>query len=102
MLKPPNEVARVLMRARERIADSNDWWDGSEATVRDKRRLCLIEALGGATHELRASSCSRRNCVEVVGNLIPAPLSIPAYNDSHTHEEVLALLDRAIQEQMTC
>ena len=86
-------AADVLTEARKLIEDPADWTQGEESDGNGRR--CAIRALADAngSDELLALTRppSYRHLKAAMGDRM-----ISAFNDSHSHAEVLAAFDRAI------
>lgn len=103
-----NNVKQLLMSAKALIQDPNNWTQ--HVLARDGRNnlvsiasddACKYCAEGAA---MKVTAHSEGHIWEQVryALYIALPLSagsVVAYNDTHTHEEVLALFDRAIAAQ---
>lgn len=108
----PETTLTVLEQARELIADEQHWCQGADA--RDSRgrivdigvpraqawcalgaigHICVARNLGGG-FQLTALIA----VAEEAGIYLEDPVyrTVPAYNDTHTHGEVLELFDRTI------
>lgn len=62
-----------------------------------EKQLCALESLWSAT----GAVVRELECYRALLNFVPNRGSVAEYNDSHTHEQVLALFDRAIQAAET-
>lgn len=89
-LEQTNEVADVLRRAREIISDERNWF-GSKGTLGSNCALTALDRAAGV-------------CLESAHPLYRALLAgmdgatgIAMYNNTHTHAEVMAAFDRAIE-----
>jgi hypothetical protein len=87
----------ILIAARKRIEDPKNWVKGQ---LRDGDAVCAL----GALYEVAPDRSSLQSPVylayEALTNLIPgAAPQLGNFNDQHTHAEVLALFDRAIEAQ---
>jgi hypothetical protein len=82
------QTLQVLQEARQLIQDH--WTPDCPRYGEDE--YCIITALTAASgrHEGYVAS------VQIVKSLTSQ--SLPAFNKSHSHEEVLALFDRAIEK----
>jgi hypothetical protein len=81
----------ILREARSLIDTPEKWWDGASRHVAGKR--CLIMAVSGsvpAYYSIDARVSSAADLLDIPSRLIPE------WNDGHTHEEVLALIDERI------
>jgi hypothetical protein len=85
----------VLIAARAVIAKEENWWDGGTRMV--PTQWCALEALaiGGDFGDHSAALAIARE----IGGAGATNSCIPGFNDSHTHPEVLALFDRAIEQE---
>ncbi len=88
--------------ARKLIADPKNWTQIFAArnangipvhpTDGDAVCFCAVGAVQKTTAEGGAGGCLR-----LIGRHLPKGTNLPQFNDSHTHEEVLQLFDKAIQ-----
>lgn len=97
----------VLQAAREKIEDPDNWTQGEYAVDGGEMRCgptsfrayayCSIGALCAVTGRgaVRAMSHPSYAALERFA-LMPHGASLPDFNDSHTHAEVLAMFDKAI------
>jgi len=111
---PPQSFGDVerLLAVRDRISNADDWLQGG---FKDGNRHCLVGALSlaCASRSFYAPSRTERRLARVLAKQIPptAPVwmrlgvvasrhRLMAFNDiaQTTHEDVLALLDRAISQ----
>lgn len=80
----------ILRRAKALIADEQNWWDGCGELGDRKCTLSAISSISwprpDALYNWKGEAAMHR----VVGE------SIGAFNDSHTHAEVMAAFDKAI------
>ena len=88
----------ALKAARERIADPSSWTQGSAA--RDHKGVERAPDDDDATCWCAWGACwiaSKHNgALEELGEAM-GTMSIGEFNDSHTHAEVLAAFDKAIE-----
>ena len=98
----PEDVA-VLMRVRERLSKPENWCQGTLLeTVGGDVRACLLGSIAlesgwdGRDGDFDASLESARLAEKRLGYDLHTGVVI--FNDSHSHAEVLALLDMAIKE----
>jgi hypothetical protein len=77
----------VLVEARRLIEDPEKWSRGHPGASEE----CIVTALVHAGNPLLVLSEPYRLLLELIG-----PTSLAAWNDSHSHAEVLDLFDRAI------
>lgn len=106
-------IKEVLIEARALIADPARWTQGEFARTADGRILdgycegavcwCALGAIRKVTMEGAESREERTEALVLsydAADLLQAHLAnviaVPKFNDSHTHEEVLALFDKAI------
>lgn len=81
------DVVDVLVRAGASIADPKDWWDGRRS-AQERETRCLLVALADSTNwDEKALSA----CIVALG-----VGDVPRFNDTHTHAEVLALVNKTI------
>jgi hypothetical protein len=103
-----DQVLTVLKRARDLIADESHWTTRFEA--RDKhgsaiganRDQAICFCAVGALVRARSMTDTRTvvfmaDLIDAMHKAIPTNDSIPVYNDTHTHAEVLAVFDEAIR-----
>lgn len=78
----------ILIAAKARI-DKPSKWTRLESKSANGRRVCAAQAiwLKGAEDYGRVTECFR----------LAVGISVIEYNDSHTHAEVMAAFDRAIE-----
>ncbi len=108
-MKTPKDV---LLGVKELLSDPNKWTQGAAAvdneggsvypTDRSACQFCLIGGVSRVLGQgpfsekstLHAEVCEvlRSACREIAGNAY-----LTRYNDSHTHAEVMGLLDKAIE-----
>jgi hypothetical protein len=87
-----NTTQQVLAQARELISDKNKWGTGCFAEPESwdgKRRLCAMGAIK-AVDRSKATECfnTLRDFMK---------MGVRRFNDSHSHECVLAAFDAAIE-----
>ena len=88
-------TVKILTDARALIADENDWWPGLErGGPPTLGKNCALHALGRISARIPIDF-SRGDAYNVLFKL--SGNSVAAFNDTHTHAEVLALFDRAIK-----
>jgi hypothetical protein len=108
-MKSPKEI---LVAARELISDPDHWAKGYFAFDKYNQRIspenkqavkwCLVGAIRHSEPEGYANSiaAAQRIVSDLLADLPDA--SLPGYlglfNDQHSHEEVLAVLDEAIEK----
>jgi len=83
----------ILIAARKRIEDPNDWGKArgeypSEAGRNSAITACWLDG---------ASWAERNEALDALRAQIPEGGYVADFNDDHTHDEVLALFDRAIE-----
>jgi len=97
-----NDTIEILKAARQLIEKREDWWDGSgDWTAQPAGKVCVMQALAKAFHELKRADypTAWEECYGELLNALPSTLrrhGLATYNDTHSHEDVLALFDRAI------
>ena len=98
-----NSAVEILKAARELISDPAHWTQGSEARdekgdpvlARSKgaRCFCAVGALISAS-----GKAPWKRPLEALRSELPKPIFyVSDFNDTGSHEEVLALFDRAIE-----
>ncbi len=90
----------VLKAARERISDPSRWcqqrlriwsyWTRNEAVA-----WCAVGAVLDSAEEMTPTGPLASRAMAALSAKV-APMSLPYFNDTHSHVEVLALFDRAI------
>lgn len=101
-------MSEVLQRVRERLSDPRRWTRGADArdadgdTVGVRNAAAVCWCLKGAlAAEWDAFEFTKD--YELLGAAMmeksrsPHPVAITTFNDTHTHAEVLALIDRALE-----
>jgi len=99
-----NDTTEILKAARQLIEKREDWWDGSE---RQSSALglgiCALQAVSVARiqYQSRGGLAGWFVLDALFAALPPGAMAggdcdIARYNDTHSHEDVLALFDRAI------
>ena len=95
--QPNDEVLRVLQDARVALEASWSQLCGGGDRVGDGG--CINHQIVEAT-DRKVVGPVHLQAIEIVGRCLPVPSSmcgdVFAYNDTHSHAEVLALMDRAI------
>lgn len=89
-------VADVLRAARKLIDTPEKWGQGRETTVHGGKKLCAGLAFQRVTNRREAEYDRALQLFEIAAD-IPRHLSIPRWNDSHLHSEVMQTFDKAIQ-----
>lgn len=100
------KAVEILERLRELLSDPNRWCQGSSALNKDGKscwgasseacKWCLMGGLSkvsvmsnGLTTEARVVACQALEGIVSTG--------LAKFNDSHSHQEVLELIDRGIE-----
>lgn len=86
-------AAELLRQAKALIADERNWWDGIPIAHRHRQALCASEAMQRVTATNwcpLAWQSLRAACGGQTGAVI-------RFNDHHTHPEVMAAFDKAIE-----
>jgi hypothetical protein len=94
----------ILVKARGLIALERDWRQGWPVRGEDNPRRCAGDALVAVGGDPVDASRLLINLIEPNSGNGAAYLNSAVlwiFNDSHTHAEVLALFDRAIERQRT-
>lgn len=97
-------ILSILTQARARIANPAYWAQGGAASAYESNsQYCALTAIWrGRDIYLDDNIYPAMNLLAETNTIPPrfpnepARYGIPAWNDSHTHEEVLAAFDRAI------
>jgi len=96
-----NDTTEILKAARQLIEKREDWWDGK--APQSPRLLCAVQALSTARiqYQSRGGLAGWFVLDALFAALPPGAMTggdcdIARYNDTHSHEDVLALFDRAI------
>mgnify|MGYP001604621475 CR=1 FL=1 len=84
-------TAGILRDAKALIDTPAKWTKG--VYTDDKGRRCALGALQSVT----ASEAGRRRAGRELERALPAWGSVTHYNDHHSHADVMALFDRAIE-----
>jgi len=93
-------VLRTLIAARKLIENPDDWWDGKlfDLSKHYMGKHCMVTAINrvcrGNDESCYPAMKSIADCLGGWGNT-----SISYFNDNHTHAEVLAVFDRAIENE---
>ena len=87
-----SETAAVLLKARALIEDEANWCQG--AYQKEDGRSCVAMALMETTKDRIWPTRAYSSLCSAMGQLPEI------YNDTHTHSEVLAALDRAIRAEL--
>lgn len=102
---------QVLEGARKLIEKPENWCQGvgaqdsrgSEVSIRFDNvcRMCLDSAIYQSVraHQSDEQYAAYQNASRSVSAFIPNGGRVTIFNDTHTHPEVLALLDRAIEAE---
>lgn len=92
-------VKDVLIKARKLIENRENWWDGHSQHKQGKN--CAITAIGkvcDAKYGIFHTTRHDEPCIALAEALqLDSAFRLTQWNDSSTHEEVLAGFDRAIQ-----
>ena len=96
----------ILMKTRELIAEPEHWQQGMYASNRDgfgtapsspsAIKFCVVGAFSRATRGLETEA--GREAKDILRKFLGWS-SLIKYNDSHSHAEVLAALDGAIEQE---
>ena len=84
-------TVEVLRAARALIADESKWWRGGCAVA---GQACMFNAVSRAGGEPYTDA--HKALLRAIGCNEDEPTEGFAWNDSHTHAEVMAAFDRAI------
>lgn len=89
----------VLVKAKEIIQEPANWIQGDYSN--DERTcFCSLGAIAqvmGVDEMISAYQPASKLLLEVVSSEIPAGRNFAAYNDEHTHAEVMEAFDKAIE-----
>lgn len=94
------KTSEILTKAKQLIATPDTWLQGDYSTERDGVTCyCALGAIGqvmgaawyGDVHAHKSANLLRDIVKDEVGEQTFAP-----YNDSHTHDEVMAVFEKAI------
>ncbi len=92
----PDPVLDTLVKAHELIKDEKNWCGDGPGD--GENSFCLLIALAAAS--ARVAPGMARDAINIMydapGVAPPNYIGIPTYNDTHTHADVLAWLQRAI------
>jgi len=97
-----NDTTEILKAARQLIEKREDWWDGSgDWTAQPTGTVCAVQTMATSLQELERIDYPTASieCFGALINALPPTLrrhGLATYNDTHSHEDVLALFDRAI------
>jgi len=97
-----NDTTEILKAARQLIEKREGWWDGSgDWWAQPAGTVSVMQALAKAFHELKRADypTAWEECYGELLNALPPTLrrhGLATYNYTHSHEDVLALFDRAI------
>lgn len=92
----------VLIKAKELISSPESWTQNVYKTATDSGKVCYC-ALGAISEVAKVEVFSSNltpaaNLLKsVVKDQLGSDESFAVYNDSHTHEDVMAVFDRAIE-----
>lgn len=104
------EVKKFLIEVKNLIIDSNNWTQGSSAKANGKpcylddfnaNCFCLLGVIGRIDVDMaiknKASDAIRITIAKVIGEPITNKnISISNFNDTHSHEEVIKIIDDTI------
>jgi len=97
-----NDTTEILKAARQLIEKREDWWDGRQRHS-SPLGLCAIQAVSVARSRYQSKGgLGGWFTLDVLFSALPpgamagGDCDIARYNDTHSHEDVLALFDRAI------
>jgi len=97
-----NDTIEILKAARQLIEKREDWWDGRrDWWAQPAGTFCVMQALAKDFHELKRADypTAWEECYGELLNALPPTWrrhGLATYNDTHSHEDMLALFDRAI------
>lgn len=99
--------ADIVRRARNLISDPEHWCQGSWAKDKNGSNLrfcdddavsfCAAGALGRAGSEAGCDTFLPHEIYDTLDRVIGRGGSLTAFNDDHTHAEVIALFDQTIE-----
>lgn len=103
----------TLTKVRELLSDPDRWCQGLRARNKDglpvepDGRTAVSWCLSGAIQRVSATSYLGFDAISAIDEIFDARsvldeiiyVSLEEYNDTHTHTEVLALLDEAIEKE---
>ena len=98
-----NDRTEILKAARQLIEKREDWWDG-KAPQSPPLQLCAVQAVSTARHQYQSrGGLAGWFALDALRSALPPGAkmdgdvgAVNRYNDTHSHEDVLALFDRAI------
>jgi len=97
-----NDTTEILKAARQLIEKREDWWDG-RTRQSPPLRLCAVRAVSVARHQYQSRGglagwfvLDALFAALPPGAMAGGDCDIARYNDTHSHEDILALFDRAI------
>jgi len=100
-------TAEILQKARDLISDEKNWTQLSEArdanghpTLAEGPTACSF-CINGALQKVCPDYCGRINARHVLAVEVGYGRSISKFNDTHRHDEVLSLFDRAIKRAIS-
>lgn len=89
----------ALMKMRERLSDPDNWCQGD---IQRNHQYCLIGTAKLVTGcPMKEWTDEAVHIDEFLGGLCGDPVSASNFNDTHSHADVLALLDCAIAAKAT-
>jgi len=97
-----NDTTEILKAARQLIEKREDWWDGK--APQSPPQLCAVQAVSTARHQYQSrGGLAGWFALDALRSALPPGAkmtddvgAVNRYNDTHSHEDVLALFDRAI------
>lgn len=103
-----NEVAKTLMKARELISDPLHWVQGTYCTsIGGHKMYCAAGAIYHALDVAADGPIPESGKLFLLMDQTFSALmvdqhsvDVEGYNDNHTHDEVLALFDKAIAREI--
>ena len=87
-----NKTLCVLRQARALIENPDDWWNGREASA-TRTKQCIVEAL--STVAVFGYRDFYQSALQRLTTVCGRP--VLDFNDSSTHQEILAAFDKAIE-----
>lgn len=91
-------VLQVLTEARALIADPERWWDGTLSGARSENH-CAVQAVCAVVGKKTDRGLYVDVCDGLASQFGGTHQNLPKFNDTHTHAEVLALFDTAIESE---
>jgi hypothetical protein len=95
-LRTASDTTSLLMAARILISDPNDWTQGTSRSFRPGTGECFCSI---AAIHVNARFCKPDSLFDDSLYRLSKTMggSVASFNDTHTHAEVLAAFDRAIE-----